>query len=70
MTRLRAFKTYFGVRSQGQLFALPRKEEPVVPTAPALRRNQEIQPPSNSDFSREAYRLKVTNILLGSEAIK
>jgi hypothetical protein len=70
MTRLGAFKTYFGVRSQGQLFAFAPKKESVVPAAPALGRNQKIQTPSNSDLSREAHRLKVTNIVLGSEAIR
>lgn len=36
----------------------------------ALRRNQEIQAPSNSDLSRVAHRVNVTNVLLGSEAIR
>jgi CrcB protein len=68
MTPFGAFQTYFGVSSQRQLFALPRKKESVVPTAPAPRRYQKIQAPVNGNLSRVAQSLDITNVVLSSAA--
>src|SRR6266404_7650524 len=61
MTRFGTFKADLRVGSRHQLLTLARKVEFVIPAPSTLRSYRQIQAPANSDFSRMANRLDISN---------